>query len=232
MIDQMNPYAIAQRQIDIVAKYLDLDEGILEKLEQTRREAKSLGLGGSLGRYEATGKDVFITAQEAANHLGLSIEGANRPTTPGADETLFERGVFAVPDILANAGGVKETVEAIKLGAEGFLEKLFSREGLRAWIAQILQIWELREENRDLKAKMEFEFGLDSLVGNSTTILKRKQMIAQVGHTDASILIQGEADTGKELVAPAIHYHSPRSDNNLVPVDCAAISETVMESEK
>lgn len=133
--------------------------------------------------------------------------------------------------MLTGYGGVREAVEAIKLGAVDFLEKPFSAEGLCARVAQLHQIWELKEENRNLRAKIEFEFGFDRLVGNSTAILKLKQVIAQVGPTDASILIQGETGTGKELVARAIHYHSPRSDNNFVPVDCAAISETVMESE-
>ncbi|MCP5050190.1 MAG: sigma-54 factor interaction domain-containing protein, partial [bacterium] len=112
-----------------------------------------------------------------------------------------------------------------------FLEKPFSPEGLLARVAQLHQIWELSEENRKLKEEIEFQFGFNRLVGNSLSILKLKQVITQVGPGDASILIQGETGTGKELVARAIHFHSPGSKNNFVPVDCAAISETVMESE-
>ncbi len=81
--------------------------------------------------------------------------------------------------MLTGHGGVKEAVESIKLGAVDFLEKPFSPEGLRARVAQLRQIWELREENRKLKARMEFRFGFDRLVGNSMVILKLKQMIAQ-----------------------------------------------------
>ena len=66
---------------------------------------------------------------------------------------------------------------------------------------------------------------------SSTSILKLKEMITRVGPTDATILIQGETGCGKELVAKAIHYHSERTKNQFVPVDCAAISETVIESE-
>jgi len=69
------------------------------------------------------------------------------------------------------------------------------------------------------------------LVGNSEVMLNLKRLIAQVGPDDAPILIQGETGTGKELVARAIHHHSRRSHHNFVPVDCAAISETVIESE-
>ncbi len=133
--------------------------------------------------------------------------------------------------ILTGHGSVAEAVRAIKLGAVDFLEKPFSAETLRARVAQLHQIWELEEENRRLKAKMDFRFGFEHLVGNSTAVLRLKEMITRVGPTDATILIQGETGTGKELVARAIHFHSPRSENHFVPVDCAAISETVMESE-
>jgi len=133
--------------------------------------------------------------------------------------------------ILTGFGGVSDAVEAIKLGAVDFLEKPFPPEGLRARVAQLHKIWELREENRNLRAKIGFQFGFDQLVGNSTPMLRLKDMITQVGPTDATILVQGETGTGKELVSRAIHYHSPRSENSFVPVDCASISETVMESE-
>jgi DNA-binding NtrC family response regulator len=133
--------------------------------------------------------------------------------------------------MLTGHGGIKEAVEAIKLGADDFLEKPFSPEGLRARVMQLYNIWKLREENRALRKKIESQFGFESLVGNSTAMLRLKETIAQIGPVDTSVLIQGETGTGKELVARAIHYHSPRSDKSFVPVDCAAISETVMESE-
>jgi len=133
--------------------------------------------------------------------------------------------------ILTGYGGIKEAVEAIKLGAVDFLEKPFSPEGLRARITQLYKIWKLSSENRKLRDAVEIQFGFERLVGNSTPILNLKQMIIQVGPGDAPILIHGETGTGKELVARAVHYHSTRSEGNFVPVDCAAISETVIESE-
>ena len=155
---------------------------------------------------------------------------------PGIDGlTLLKKIKKFFPQIMVimitGFGGIKEAVEAIKLGAIDFLEKPFSHEVLQARVTQVHQIWELREENRKLKAKMEIQFRFDPLVGNSMAMLKLKQTIAQVGPAEASTLIQGETGAGKELVARAIHYHSSRSENNFVPVDCSAISETVMESE-
>jgi len=136
-----------------------------------------------------------------------------------------------MPIMLTGYGSIKEAVTAVKLGAVDFLEKPFEPEGLRARVAQLQRIWKLSEENRKLKEEIEFQFGFEKLVGNATTILELKQIVVQVGPGDASVLIQGETGTGKELVARAIHHHSHRSDNSFVPVDCAAINETVIESE-
>jgi DNA-binding NtrC family response regulator len=133
--------------------------------------------------------------------------------------------------ILTGHGSIQEAVEAVKLGAVDFLEKPYEPEALRNRIAQLHQIWNLREENRQLRSRIEFQFGFDRLVGNSTAMLKLKELIAQIGPNDAPVLIQGETGTGKELVARAIHHHSARSEGNFVPMDCAAISETVIESE-
>jgi DNA-binding NtrC family response regulator len=133
--------------------------------------------------------------------------------------------------MLTGHGSIKEAVEAIKLGAVDFIEKPYSPEGLHARVSQLHQIWELKEENRKLRSRIESRFDFDRLVGNSKVMLNLKRLIAQVGPDDAPVLIQGETGTGKELVARAIHHHNPRSHNNFVPVDCAAISETVIESE-
>jgi DNA-binding NtrC family response regulator len=133
--------------------------------------------------------------------------------------------------ILTGFGGVKEAVAAIQLGAADFLQKPFESETLEARMNQIYHIWYLEQENQRLREKIQFQFGYDQLIGNSTGMLKLKKMIMQVAGSDASVLIQGETGTGKELVARAIHYHSPRSSHPFVPVDCASISETVMGSE-
>ncbi len=133
--------------------------------------------------------------------------------------------------MLTGHGGVQEAVAAIQKGASDFLEKPFSPEGLRARVAQLHQIWCLERENRRLREQAAFRFGFDRLVGNSEAISKLKETIVQVGASDVPVLIEGETGTGKELVARAIHHHSTRSKEIFVPVDCAAISETVIESE-
>jgi DNA-binding NtrC family response regulator len=133
--------------------------------------------------------------------------------------------------MMTGQGGVKDAVEAIKLGAVDFLEKPFSPEALQARIGQLHRIWELNRENRQLKERLEQRFDYPALVGGSNAILKLKELIVQIAPTENTILIQGETGTGKELVARAIHHHSRRRQGPFVPVDCGAISQTVMESE-
>ena len=133
--------------------------------------------------------------------------------------------------MLTGRGGIDKAVQAIKLGAVDFLKKPFPTAELRVRIDQLYRIWRLQKENKNLKEKINFTFGFERLVGNSGVMSKLKGTILQIGKSDASVLIQGETGTGKELVARAIHFHSPRAENAFVPVDCAAISETVIESE-
>ncbi len=133
--------------------------------------------------------------------------------------------------ILTGRGEIKEAVQAIKLGAIDFIKKPFNSEELHARMVQLYRMWLLQEENETLKQEINFSFSFEHLVGNSTPMLELKKMIARIGKSDTTVLIQGETGTGKELVARAIHFHSSRADNLFVPVDCAAISGSVIESE-
>ncbi|MCP3925895.1 MAG: sigma-54-dependent Fis family transcriptional regulator [Desulfobacterales bacterium] len=133
--------------------------------------------------------------------------------------------------MLTGHGGISDAVKAIKKGAMDFIEKPFSVEGLLVRVKQIYKIWSLKNENIRLREKTDTNFEFDRLIGNSTSVLKLKELISKVGPTDTSILIQGETGTGKELVARAIHHHSIRNTNNFVPVDCASINESVFENE-
>jgi DNA-binding NtrC family response regulator len=133
--------------------------------------------------------------------------------------------------ILTGHGGVQDAVHAMKLGAVDFLQKPFEPEKLEARIGQLYHMWRLEQENRRLKQQVRHQFDYDQLIGNSTAMLGLKKMIVQLAGVDAAILIQGDTGTGKELVAQAIHYHSPRSGQAFVPVDCGGINETVIGSE-
>lgn len=155
---------------------------------------------------------------------------------PGMDGlTLLEKIKKSYPEtvviMLTGHGEVSDAVKAIKLGAADFILKPSSPEELRTKIVHFYQIWKLKHNNDELKDELANHFQFDSMLGNSAVMIKLKKMIAQVGPGDAAILIQGETGTGKELIARAIHNHSERKKNAFIPVDCAALNETLMESE-
>jgi DNA-binding NtrC family response regulator len=167
------------------------------------------------------------------NKIDAALVDLQMPEMSGLEllEQIRKQWPWVQVVILTGFGGVKEAVEAIQMGAADFLQKPFENETIEARMNQIFHIWSLEQENRRLREKVQFQFGYDQLIGNSTAMLKLKKMIMQVAGSDASVLIQGETGTGKELVARAIHHHSTRSSHPFVPVDCASISETVMGSE-
>ena len=133
--------------------------------------------------------------------------------------------------MLTGHGGVSDAVKAIRQGATDFLEKPCPPEGLIHRVEQMHHIWALQKENERLKQEACFRFGYDELIGMSRPMLDLKTTVAQIAPSDASVLILGETGTGKELVARAVHHHSQRAQKAFIPVDCAAISETVIESE-
>ncbi|MBT3387607.1 MAG: sigma-54-dependent Fis family transcriptional regulator [Desulfobacula sp.] len=133
--------------------------------------------------------------------------------------------------MLTAHGSIKDAVDALKVGAVDFMEKPFSPEGIIARVRQLYEVWKLEIENQQLKTQIGFRFNYEKMIGSSIKVLELKQMISQISLSDATVLIHGETGTGKELVAKAIHYHSPRAKNSFVAVDCASINETMLESE-
>jgi DNA-binding NtrC family response regulator len=129
--------------------------------------------------------------------------------------------------MLTGHGGVREAVEAIKLGALDFLEKPYQLEELTNRVVELQQVWLLNGAERNLARDQPFRL----LLGESPVMVQLKDEIARVARTDASVLIHGETGTGKELVARALHAHGGRAGKSFVPVDCAALTETLAESE-
>jgi two-component system nitrogen regulation response regulator NtrX len=119
-------------------------------------------------------------------------------------------------------------VKAIKLGAYDYIEKPLSLENVTFRVKQALEQFRLAQENRSLRTKVQQKF---ELVGQSPAMQRLRELIETAGPTNSRVLIGGENGTGKELVARAIHRHSTRSDHPFVAVNCAAIPETLIESE-
>lgn len=126
---------------------------------------------------------------------------------------------------------VPQAVEAVKLGAFDYLTKPFDDEQLLMTIGQALKFKRLEEENLRLKTELNSRSCLNEIIGDSEPVRELKEMITQVAPTDATVLITGESGSGKELVARAIHALSPRSNSQMVAVNCAALPRDLLESE-
>jgi two-component system nitrogen regulation response regulator NtrX len=120
-------------------------------------------------------------------------------------------------------------VRAVKLGAFEFLEKPLSLEKVLTVCRNAFAIQKLKEENKTLKKITRFD--CEDIIGTTSIIKNIKETVKQAAESDARILITGENGTGKEVIARAIHQCSGRADNPFVDVNCAAIPETLIESE-
>ena len=128
-------------------------------------------------------------------------------------------------------GSIDSAVTAMKEGASDYLTKPFSMDELLLIIKRIQRIRELEEENLSLRKKVEEQFGLEGLVGKSPQMIKIYDLIETVSQTDTTVLVYGESGTGKEMAANAIHLRSPRKGRPFIKVNCAALPETLLESE-
>ncbi len=128
-------------------------------------------------------------------------------------------------------GTVKTAVKAMKLGAEDYLSKPIDVEELEVVLQKALDRKGLVEEARSLRERLEHKYRFDNLVGESPEMLSVFKTIRQVAPSSASVLLLGESGTGKELFAQALHQNSPRRSKPFVKVACAALPETLLESE-
>ncbi|HET6675912.1 MAG TPA: sigma-54 dependent transcriptional regulator, partial [Nitrospiraceae bacterium] len=130
--------------------------------------------------------------------------------------------------MMSGHGSIETAVKAIKLGAYDYIEKPLSLENVTLRVKHALEQHRLEQENRTLRTKVAGKF---ELVGRAPVMDQLRQLIQTAGPTNSRVLIGGENGTGKELVARAIHHHSARENRPFVAVNCAAIPETLIESE-
>jgi DNA-binding NtrC family response regulator len=128
-------------------------------------------------------------------------------------------------------GTIDSAVLAMKEGASDYLTKPFSLDELLLLVKRLLRMKQLEEENLSLRKRVEERYGLEGLVGKSDPMLKIYELIETVAQTDATVLIHGESGTGKELAANAIHLQSLRKNAPFIKVNCAALPETLLETE-
>jgi DNA-binding NtrC family response regulator len=126
---------------------------------------------------------------------------------------------------------VETAVESIKAGAADYIPKPFEPDHLRQVVRNTVEKLDLIRENQALKERLRYPAVSDEMLGESEALQRVRNLIAKVAPTDSTVLILGETGTGKELVARAVHANSPRSSRPFIPVNCAAIPATLLESE-
>ena len=138
----------------------------------------------------------------------------------------------AIPIIIMTAySSVQSAVEALKAGAYDYLIKPLDFDVLELSIERACEHAGLKAENEDLRARLDDRFERPDIIGQSPAMRALMDMLAMVAPSDATVLIAGESGTGKELIAKSLHANSPRRDNPLVTVNCAALTESLLESE-
>src|SRR5580704_10570786 len=133
--------------------------------------------------------------------------------------------------VMTAYGTIESAVEAMRLGAFDYIQKPSNEQELLLKVERANHNRSLARENVFLKSEFKEKYRFDNIVGRSQSVTEVLSRIAKVAPTDATVLITGESGTGKELVAKAIHANSKRGERPYVPVNCAAISETLLESE-
>ncbi|HEX4166082.1 MAG TPA: sigma-54 dependent transcriptional regulator [Bryobacteraceae bacterium] len=200
------------------------DEDKLRRVVQLELESQG---------YEVDG------AATAEQGLGLATV-ANLIVTdlrlPGMDGLQFMaelhgRGVGAPVVVITAHGSVETAVEAMKKGASDFLQKPFSLDHLTAVVERVLAFQSLRSENQRLREQLDQRYQYGNIIGRSPGMREIFNTVERVAPTRATVLLAGESGVGKDMIARAIHQHSPRKNHPFVKINCTALPENLMESE-
>jgi two-component system response regulator PilR (NtrC family) len=201
--------------------------------EESMRQLLEIALGKE--GYRVTLADTGTMASDLIDKYAydLVISDIKMPDMSGVEvlRTVKETDP-ATPVIMITAYASAETaVEALRLGAYDYLTKPFKIEELKANIRNALERKRLLQEVNHLKRELKQKHGLDNMLGRSPKMMELFEHIRSVAATNSTVLITGESGTGKELAARAIHVNSPRSSEPFVSINCAAVPETLLESE-
>ena len=204
---------------------VDDDKNLLE-LAKTRLAAANYGVTVALGQEEAL---------EAVNNESFDLAIVDLRLADEDGITLMEKLHAIFPGmpviILTGHASVEGAVDAMKRGAYTYLTKPFDPRELILQIGRALESCKLASENQMLKGMLKEKYDFANIVAKSDKMQRVLEAVSRIAKTDSTVYIHGESGTGKELIAKAIHLASPRKDKPFVAIKCAAIPETLLESE-
>ncbi len=195
-------------------------DGLRVALEDHFEVYVAADTAGALATLEADPADVMITDLRLGGEDGMALieKALTLPKPP-------------ICIMMTAYGSVDTAVEAMKRGAYDFVTKPVNIDRLEMLIHRALREREMRRENDHLRSQVERRTGLESLIGQAPSMVEVFDTIRQVAPSRATVLVQGETGTGKELAARAIHSLSPRAAKKFVAVHCKAFSQNLLESE-
>jgi DNA-binding NtrC family response regulator len=212
------PYRFRILVVDDEPAQRELISGFLKKQAFDVVVAESGAKALELFRQETI--DLILTDQKMPNMSGLDLLQAVRAINPEN------------PVILMTAfGSIEAAVSAIQGGATDYLTKPLNLDELLYRIRQVSDRYRIIAENRELREALRERHRIEGIIGESGQMLEVLSLVRRVAPSEATVLIRGESGTGKELIAKAIHFASPRASGPLVKVNCAALPETLLESE-
>ena len=207
------------------ALIIDNDEAHAETMADSLSRigyACTVATSGSAG-VELLEKDTFeivVSDLKMPDVGGLEILARAKEVLPDAEVIL-----------VTGHGTIQSAVEAMQQGAFNYLLKPLDLKQLRAVVDNASRNQHLRRANAELNRRLDEKFGFEGVIGNSPQMHEMIDRLRRIAPTDATVLIHGDTGTGKELVAQAIHQNSPRKKRPFVGLNCAALSENILESE-
>ncbi|MEK7293504.1 MAG: sigma 54-interacting transcriptional regulator, partial [Nitrospirota bacterium] len=173
-----------------------------------------------LAMLEQAVSDIVVTDLRLPGIDGLRLLQAAKQRSPRTEVV-----------VITAHGSVETAVGAMKAGAYDYITKPFSMDELLLIVERIGKVLALRQENLLLREELEGKFNFEGILGKNERMREVLDKVKLVAATDSTVLIVGESGTGKELVANAIHRSSPRRDQALIKISCAALPETLLEAE-
>lgn len=212
---------MSQRRILVVDDDESLRRVTQVQLQQTGYDVTAASDGSeALAVLERFPADLVITDLKMPGMSGLELLKRIRSEYP------------EIVVIMVTAfGTIENAVEAMRAGAYDYTTKPVQIEELRMTVSRALEHLELREEVRNLRSSLDEKYGFENILGRSNVLLSVLDMASRAAQTSSTVLVRGETGTGKELLAKAIHFNSPRKEKAFITINCGAIPKDLLESE-